>query len=129
MKRFSIVALILSACFVCGTPAAKGGFDPGTIKAVDRTVLYRNIVHYRFKLVVGQGEFDVIQVHRIVKEPQPRWPERTKDAVLLLPGLPTYFEGLFVEPLISAAELSLASRRGALSSSSCRVEAFVPMTG
>jgi hypothetical protein len=81
--------------------AASNQAASGVIQKMDRTVLHGNIVHYRYEVKVGPGEFDAIRLHRIVKEPQPLWPERTKDAVLLLPGQPTYFEGLYVQPLIS----------------------------
>jgi pimeloyl-ACP methyl ester carboxylesterase len=82
-------------------PGAKGAFAPGTIKHSDRTVIRDDIVHYCYDVVVGPGKFDVIRLHRVVKERQPYHPIRTVDGVMLLPGLPTYFEGSFMGPLIS----------------------------
>ncbi|MGB7589605.1 MAG: hypothetical protein WBO19_00010 [Terriglobia bacterium] len=85
-----------------GLPGAKGAFVPGAIKHSDRTVLHGDIVHYRFDVVVGPGKFDVIRLHRVVREAQPYHPIRTVDGVLLLPGSPNYFEAIFMAPLISS---------------------------
>ena len=83
--------------------AGGGAFVPGTIKHSDRTVLHDDIVHYRYDVVVGPGQFDVIRLHRVVKERVPYHPVRTLDGVLLLPGSPNYFEAIFMAPLISSA--------------------------
>jgi len=80
----------------------KGVFAPGTITHSGRTVLQDDIVHYRFDVVVGPGKFDVIRLHRVVKERMPRHPVRTVDGVLLLPGAPNFFEAIFMAPLISS---------------------------
>jgi hypothetical protein len=93
----AILLLILSSQ---GT-GAKGAFPSGTITHSDRTVLHDDIVHYRFDVRVGPGQFDMIRLHRVVKERQPHHPIRTVDGVLLLPGQPNYFEAIFIPPLIS----------------------------
>ena len=67
----------------------------------DRTVLGGDIVHYRFDVKVGPGKFDVIRLHRIVREKHPYDPIQTVAGVLLLPGGPNYFEAIFMAPLIS----------------------------
>ena len=85
-----------------GLPGAKGAFAPGTIKHSDRTVLRDDIAHYRFDVVVGPGKFDVVRLHRVVREAQPHHPIRTVDGVLLLPGSPNFFEAIFMAPLISS---------------------------
>ncbi len=66
----------------------------------DRTLLGGDIAHYRYDVAVGPGQFDVIRLHRIVRL-QAGVPAHTADAVMLLPGLPNFFESIFVEPLIS----------------------------
>ena len=71
------------------------------IRHADRTVLGEDIVHYRYDVVVGTGKFDVIRLHRVVRERHPYQPIRTLDGVLLLAGSPNYFEAMFLEPLIS----------------------------
>ena len=85
-----------------GLPGRQGPFAPGTITHVDRTVLHDDIVHYRYTVVVGPGQFDKVWLHRVVKEPQPHHPVRTVDGVLLLPGSPNFFESIFMAPLISS---------------------------
>ena len=72
-----------------GLPGAKAAFAPGTITHSDRTVLHDGIVHYRFDVRVGPGQFDMIRLHRVVREAQPYHPIRTVDGVLLLAGQPT----------------------------------------
>ena len=72
-----------------------------SIRHADRTVLGDDIVHYRYDVVVGPGKFDVIRLHRVVRERHPYQPIRTLDGVLLLAGSPNYFEAMFLEPLIS----------------------------
>ncbi len=76
-------------------------FAQAAIRKSDRTVLGDGIVHYRYTVAVGRGKYDVILVHRIVKERHPFRPVRTVNGVLLLPGSPNSFEGIFMEPLIS----------------------------
>jgi len=104
MGRFvCVLALALSAS------SQSSGILPGLNKAlpnvsirhVDRTVLGEDVVHYRFDVVVGPGRFDVIHLHRIVREKEPYKPIHTVGGVLLLPGGPNYFEAIFMEPLIS----------------------------
>jgi pimeloyl-ACP methyl ester carboxylesterase len=102
-KLFSIAfsAILLLSLSSQGT-GANGAFPSGTITHSDRTVLHDDIVHYRFDVRVGPGQFDVIRLHRVVKEPQPHHPIRTVDGVLLLPGQPNSFEAIFMAPLISS---------------------------
>lgn len=78
----------------------------------DQTVLHGDIVHYRYTLAVGPGQFDKVRLHRVVKESHPYWPVRTVDAVLLLPGSPNYFEAIFMEPPALAAIALAPSLRG-----------------
>jgi pimeloyl-ACP methyl ester carboxylesterase len=71
------------------------------IKHSDRTVLGDDIVHYRYTVTVGPGKYDVIRLHRVIKERHPHHPDRTVDGVLMLPGSPNFIESIFMEPLIS----------------------------
>lgn len=83
------------------SPGGKTKFDGVVITNVDRTVLHDDIVHYRFEVKVGPGQFDAIWLHRAVRERQPYEPVRTLDGVLFLPGSPNYFEAIFMAPLHS----------------------------
>ena len=80
-------------------PAAKGAIA-GDSK---RVVLPGNISHYIYDVRVGPGQFDVIRLHRVVKELTLGQPVRAMNGVFLLPGTPNYFETVFMAPLISQA--------------------------
>ena len=105
-----LIRCLTVACVVVvlGVPALAqnpGGL-PGTehvlagvaFKHAERVVLYGDVVHYRFDVVVGPGEFDQIRIHRVVKETSPGRPVRKMEGVLLLPGAPQLFEGIFMQP-------------------------------
>jgi hypothetical protein len=72
------------------------------VRNIEREVLTGDVVHYSFEVRIGSGEFEVIRLHRVVREPHPHRPMRTDDPVMLFPGAPTLFEGLYIEPSISA---------------------------
>ena len=96
-----ILALTLSAAAQTFTPSANGLLQNVYIRHMDRTVLGEDVVHYRFEVVVGPGKFDMIRLHRIVREKHPWQPVRTITGVLLCPGAPNSFEEIFMEPQIS----------------------------
>src|SRR5271167_503248 len=99
----AIVALALGASAQSSGVVAQLGKELAnvSIRHADRTVLGDDIVHYRYDVVVGPGKFDVIRLHRVVRERHPYQPIRTLDGVLSLAGSPNYFEAMFLEPLIS----------------------------
>ncbi|MEJ2218098.1 MAG: hypothetical protein P8099_15930 [Gemmatimonadota bacterium] len=72
------------------------------ILSSQRIPLQDGIVHYTYDVAVGTGQYDVIRLHRVVRESRPDKPVATADAVFLLPGANT-FEQIFMEPLISQA--------------------------
>ena len=100
-----VCVLVLALCASAQSNAVIRGLGRAlpnvSIRHVDRTVLGEDIVHYRYDVVVGPGRFDVIRLHRIVREKQAYKPIHTVGAVLLLPGGPNYFEAIFMAPLIS----------------------------
>jgi hypothetical protein len=108
MRWMGTVVCVLALALSASAQSSSGVF-PGLDKALpnvsirhmDRTVLGEDVVHYRFDVVVGPGKFDVIRLHRIVREKSPYQPIHTVGGVLLLPGGPNYFEAIFMEPLIS----------------------------
>jgi hypothetical protein len=104
---FSAVLLLIGGpqgTWAQNAKLAGGGsaFLPGTIKHSGRTVIRDDIVHYRYDVVAGPGKFDVIRLHRVVKERVPHHPVRTVDGVLMLLGAPNSFEMIFAPPLISS---------------------------
>ena len=98
-----IAALALSAAAqtTWAVRGANGALINVTIRHVDRTVLGRDVAHYRFEVAIGPGKFDVIRLHRVVREKHPWQPVHTVTGVLLCPGAPNSFEMIFMEPLIS----------------------------
>ncbi len=55
-----------------------------------------NIVHYRLKVRIGPGPYDVIGLHRVVKEKRPFVPAQTRDGLFLLHGSVFGFEAAFL---------------------------------
>lgn len=96
-------ALPASAQFNAGAPWGMNPLDGVTITSMDRTVVYEDIVHYRYRVEVGAGPFDMVQVHRVVREGKPGKPKGAVEGAFLLPGLPQFFEGIFMPPNVSDA--------------------------
>lgn len=61
-----------------------------------RVDLDDGVAHYTFKLQVGSGEFDVVRVHRLIRERRPYHPVRTKGAVFMLHGAQQDFDDIFL---------------------------------
>jgi hypothetical protein len=110
LMRWSSVAVCVIALALCASaqssrvlPGLDKALSKVSIRHMDRTVLGEDVVHYRFDVVVGPGKFDVIRLHRVVREKSPYQPVHTVGGVLLLPGSPNFFEAIFMAPLISQA--------------------------
>jgi len=113
MKRRSLFTLFAVECVLAAAHSAlaqnPGGL-PGLehaqarveFKHTERVVLHGDVVHYRFDVVVGDGEFDVIRIHRVVKETKIGRPERKLEGIMLLPGAPQLFEQIFMAPAASS---------------------------
>jgi pimeloyl-ACP methyl ester carboxylesterase len=97
-----ISCLALSAALTLPMPARADGFAPVPLEIVysDRTELGDGLAHYRYDAVVGSGKYDMVRIHRIVREARPNKPVRTRDAVMLLHGNPGSFAG-FVAPMVT----------------------------
>ena len=98
-------------CLLAVTPAwaQNSGGLPGkehlqageAYKQAERVVLlddavHGEVVHYQFDVPVGSGPFDVIRIHRVVKEVSPGRPAKKMEGILLLPGLPQIFTSIFM---------------------------------
>jgi transcriptional regulator of nitric oxide reductase len=64
-----------SAQFNAGAPWGQHALDRVTITSTDRTVVYDDIAHYRYRVQVGAGPYDMVQVHRVVREAEPWKPK------------------------------------------------------
>ncbi len=125
MKRFAFGALFALFALALAAPGwaavrapqpvdPAGGSDPQTMAAgpltaaagiacpgcqvtdFSREILTGRIAHYQFRLRFGPGPYDVLGVHRVVREAAPLVPIRAKDAMLLLHGDLLGFQGAFL---------------------------------
>jgi len=100
MTPMNSLARWISAA-ACTAAVALAASAPGASLISERIFLAGGLVHYRFDVVVGPGPFDVIRMHRVIKEQQPGQLVVTPDAVMLLHGNPLFFEGNYMAPLFS----------------------------
>jgi hypothetical protein len=107
LRPLSIGMACLALCAALTLPvqANAGGPAPAQFKIMhaDRTELGDDIAHYRYDVAMGSGKYDVVRIHRIVRESRPNKPVRTRDGVMLLPGNPNSFEGIFMAPMVTGA--------------------------
>ena len=98
-----MACLVLCAALTLPVQANAGGPAPTQFKIMhsDRTQLGDDIAHYRYDVAMGPGTYDVVRIHRIVREKRPNKPVSTRDAVMLLPGNPNSFEGIFMAPMVT----------------------------
>lgn len=98
-----MACLVLCAALTYPVQANADGPAPTQFKIMqsDRTELGDGIAHYRYDVAMGPGKYDVVRIHRIVREGRPNKPVSTRDAVMLLPGNPTSFEGIFMAPMVT----------------------------
>jgi hypothetical protein len=68
---------------------------------LERLPVVGDVVHYRFKVRIGPGPFDVIRLHRVVRERRPFVPARTSEALFALHGCCTGFEGSFMASVLT----------------------------
>lgn len=54
------------------------------------------IAHYQFDVRLGSGPYDVVRIHRVVKERHPYRPVRTKGNVFMTHGASNTFEAIFL---------------------------------
>jgi len=66
-----------------------------------REVLADDIVHYSYILAVGDGEYDVIGIHRVVRERRPYKPIHARENIFLQHGCCKDFVGMYLPGLYS----------------------------
>lgn len=69
---------------------------PAALLSFERTEVIDDIVHYEFEIPVGDGPYETIQLHRVVREPRPYRPIRAKENLYCLHGSPGTFEMMFL---------------------------------
>jgi hypothetical protein len=65
---------------------------------VTRNEIAQGIAHYEFEVRVGKELYDVIKIHRVVREQRPFKPVLTESAVFMLHGASLSFESIFLKP-------------------------------
>ncbi len=74
-----------------------------------RTALPHGLAHYAFDVRLGPGQYDVVRLHRVVRERRPHRPERTRGAVFMVHGALQGFEDIYLwesaggDPRVTAA--------------------------
>ena len=63
---------------------------------ITREELPNNIAHYEFQVRVGNGQFDVVKIHRVVRENKPYQPARAQGSVFMLHGASLNFNAIFL---------------------------------
>ena len=112
MRSLVRCVVLLCALFVTGMPALaqNSGGLPGkehtlakaAYERAERVVLLEDavqgdVVHYGFDVPVGSGPFDLIRIHRVVREVRPGRAAKKMEGILLLPGRPQLFEPIFMQ--------------------------------
>ena len=69
----------------------KGEFQP------TKTEISPGVFHYQFSLRLGEHAFDVVRIHRVVREGRSSRPLRAKGAVFMLHGASLTFESIFLK--------------------------------
>lgn len=64
----------------------------------ERTEVAHGVAHYQFEVPLGAGQFDVVRIHRVVRERKPYHPVRTHGAVFMTHGASLTFEAIFLRP-------------------------------
>jgi hypothetical protein len=85
-----------------GAPASLAKSVGGQIISFIRQPITDNIVHYAFQVPVGPGPYDVIGIHRVVKEIAPNQPVNTRKTIFLQHGDCKDFVGMFAPGLYSS---------------------------
>lgn len=67
-----------------------------SIQNFSRKELGRGIAHYKFDLQTGKGEFDLVTIHRVVRESIPFRPIPTKGHVFMVHGANQDFDAIFL---------------------------------
>lgn len=77
-----------------GQFADKSG--PPHLRDYEREMLVGNIAHYWWDIPIGPGQYDMIRLHRVVKERRPHKPVHTKKTLFGLHGTPGNFEVMYL---------------------------------
>jgi pimeloyl-ACP methyl ester carboxylesterase len=97
-----------------GLPSKEHTLAKAAYERAERVVLLEDaaqgdVVHYQFDVPVGSGPFDVIRIHRVVREVSPGRAAKKMEGILLLPGRPQFFEPIFMQEAAASVPLDQGS--------------------
>lgn len=78
---------------------------------IKRSELCSGIAHYQFEVRIGKGPFDIVRLHRVVKEYRPYRPVRTKGEIFMIHGSSQDFDDIFLRPGVEDANTQNSSQR------------------
>jgi hypothetical protein len=96
-------AVPATAQFDSGAPWGADPFAGVEVLSETRDVVHDDVVHYRYRLRMGDGPYDVVQLHRVVREDATGRARARAGGAFLLPGMPQFFETIFMPSSVSAA--------------------------
>ena len=76
---------------------------------INRSELQSGIVHYQFEVDLGGDEFDVIRIHRVVREYRPYRSIHTNGAVFMIHGSSQDFDDIFLRPGVDQVSAKTSS--------------------
>ncbi|HOT97435.1 MAG TPA: hypothetical protein PLG50_02185 [bacterium] len=88
--------LMKASAWEADASATAKKYTPKALPFFKREVLTGDIVHYSFQVKVGVGTYDVIGIHRVVKETKTGQPIKTKKNLFLQHGDSKDFTGMFL---------------------------------
>ncbi|MEK6155342.1 hypothetical protein WIW50_18885 [Flavobacteriaceae bacterium 3-367] len=68
------------------------------ILEIKRSVLSGDIAHYQILVRMGKGPYDIVRIHRVVKESRKYRPVRTSGNVFMVHGSSQDFDDIFLRP-------------------------------
>jgi len=77
-----------------------------SISDFSRTELGAGIAHYQFNVQMGEGEFDIVRIHRVIRESRPYHPVPTKGDVFMVHGAFTGFDGTFLSIGLESSDIN-----------------------
>lgn len=76
---------------------------PGSVISCEREHISGDIYHYSYVVRVGDGQYDVIGLHRVVRERRPNKPIHTQKSIFMQHGSSKDFIGMWLPGLTSPA--------------------------
>ncbi|UJH67854.1 hypothetical protein [Allomuricauda sp. SCSIO 65647] len=79
------------------------------ITKIARSALSADIAHYQIMVRMGNGPYDVVRIHRVVRESRKYRPIRTKGNVFMIHGSSQDFDDIFLRPGVETPDATNSS--------------------